>query len=274
MSATATLGNAGALAGSAAGSTASDYALEVRGLSKSFGGLEVIGDLSFAAPRGKATALIGPNGAGKTTVFNLVSGVYTPTAGTVLVNGQDITGVPSRRRIHAGVARSFQNIRLMQHLTVIENLLIGQHVRAQGLGALFSPFRLMPKHRWWKEAQQALDECGLGAYAQQTVGALAYGIRKRIDLVRATLAGPSLLLLDEPAAGLNPTETQDLLAHLRLLASRGTSLLVVEHDMPFVGEICEHVVVLNFGRKIAEGTLDEVRQVPQVREAYLGSEEE
>jgi branched-chain amino acid transport system ATP-binding protein len=242
-------------------------------LSKSFGGLQVLRDLSFSVKRGEATALIGPNGAGKTTVFNVVSGVYAPTTGRILLEGQDITAMPSRRRIRHGIARSFQNVRLMTHLSVVENLIVGQHVRASGLLDLVKPFRLIPNHRWRREAIAALAEAGLEAYANETVGALPYGIRKRIDLVRATLAGASLLMLDEPAAGLNPTETNALRAHLDLLKSRGVTLLVVEHDMHFVGNVCEHVVVLNFGEKIAEGTLADVQRDERVRAAYLGSEE-
>jgi ABC-type branched-subunit amino acid transport system ATPase component len=250
----------------------SEPVLTLDHLSKSFGGLQVLRDLSFSVKRGEATALIGPNGAGKTTVFNVVSGVYAPTTGRILLEGQDITAMPSRRRIRHGIARSFQNVRLMTHLSVVENLIVGQHVRASGLLDLVKPFRLIPNHRWRREAIAALAEAGLEAYANETVGALPYGIRKRIDLVRATLAGASLLMLDEPAAGLNPTETNALRAHLDLLKSRGVTLLVVEHDMHFIGNVCEHVVVLNFGEKIAEGTLADVQRDERVRAAYLGSE--
>ncbi|MEW6256953.1 MAG: ABC transporter ATP-binding protein [Pseudomonadota bacterium] len=249
-------------------------ALSISGLSKSFAGVRAIRDLSFEVPKGRTTALIGPNGAGKTTVFNLVSGVYGVDAGRITVNGQDVTHMPSRRRISTGVARSFQNIRLMSHLSVLENLLVGQHVRASSLGALLTPYRLIPNHRWKREARAALAESGLGAYADETVSALPYGVRKRIDLVRATLAGASVLMLDEPAAGLNPSETNALRDHLNALAQKGITLLVVEHDMHFVDSICESVVVLNFGEKIAEGPLSEVRRDPKVREAYIGMDGE
>ncbi len=242
-------------------------------VSKSFGGLQVIRDLSFSVRRGEATALIGPNGAGKTTVFNIISGVYQPTSGRIVLDEQDITSVPSRRRIGHGIARSFQNVRLMPHLSVCENLIVGQHVRATGLLNLLTPFRFMPNHRWRRQAIDALAEAGLASHADAMVGELPYGIRKRIDLVRATLAGASLLMLDEPAAGLNPTETEALRGHLELLKARGVTLLVVEHDMHFIGQVCDHVVVLNFGEKIAEGTLSAVQQDAQVRAAYLGYEE-
>ncbi len=247
--------------------------LAVDGLSKSFGGLSVIRDLSFNVTRGSSTALIGPNGAGKTTVFNLISGVYEVSAGTIRLNGEDVTSMPSRKRISAGIARSFQNIRLMSHLTVLDNLLVGQHVRSTGLLNLLQPFRLMPNHRWKREALKELEECGLEMYAHERISALPYGIRKRIDLVRATLASSSLLMLDEPAAGLNATETVELKKHLELLQSRGVTLLVIEHDMHFVDSICENLVVLNFGEKIAEGTFAQVQANAKVREAYLGTEE-
>lgn len=248
-------------------------ALSLKGITKSFAGVHAIQNLSFEVPKGVTTALIGPNGAGKTTVFNLVSGVYGVDAGTITVNGVDVTHMPSRKRISTGIARSFQNIRLMSHLTVLENMLVGQHVRNASLGALLTPYRLFPNHRWKVEAREALAESGLQGWADETVGALPYGVRKRIDLVRATLAGASVLMLDEPAAGLNPSETNALRDHLKALMAKGITLLVVEHDMHFVDSICQNVVVLNFGEKIAEGPLSQVRQDAKVREAYIGSEE-
>jgi len=247
--------------------------LALDGVGKSFGGVRVIRDLSFTVARGQTVGLIGPNGAGKTTAFNIVSGVFRPDTGTVAFDGRDITSVPSRRRIALGIARSFQNVRLMQHLTVWENLLVGQHVRTAGLVDLLTPFRLFRHHRWRTEVVAALAEMGLDGYADAMVGELPYGIRKRIDLVRATLAGASLLMLDEPAAGLNPVETQGLTSHLELLKARGVTLLIVEHDMQFVDKICDHVVVLNFGQKIAEGPLSLVQRDAVVRAAYLGSEQ-
>jgi ABC-type branched-subunit amino acid transport system ATPase component len=246
--------------------------LELDQVTLAFGGLTVLRDLSLAVGRGGATALIGPNGAGKSTVFNVISGVYRPTSGRVLLDGADLASVRSRQRIRLGIARSFQNVRLMPHLSVCENLIVGQHVRTSGLIDLLTPFRLMPNHRWRREAIDALAEVGLAGYADEPVGALPYGVRKQVDLVRATLAGASLLMLDEPAAGLNPTETHALRQHLDRLKGRGITLFVVEHDMHFIGQVCEHVIVLNFGEKIAEGTLQDVQKDAQVRAAYLGSE--
>lgn len=249
-------------------------ALAISGLSKSFAGVHAIRDLSFTARKGEATALIGPNGAGKTTVFNMISGVYPVDQGSVTVNGVDITHMPSRQRIGCGVARSFQNVRLMDHLSVLENLLVGQHIRASSLGDLLTPYRLFPNHRWKREARQALADNGLGRYADAMVSGLPYGVRKRIDLVRATLGGASILLLDEPAAGLNPSETNDLRDHLNALVASGVTLVIVEHDMHFVDSVSSNVVVLNFGEKIAEGPLSVVRRDPEVRRAYIGDEED
>jgi branched-chain amino acid transport system ATP-binding protein len=247
--------------------------LALDGVTKRFGGLTVIDALSFALPSGVRLALIGPNGAGKTTVFNLISGVYPVTEGRVLVDGADVTHVPSSRRIGYGVARSFQNIRLMAHLSAIENVMLGQSARARGLGGVLQPVGLGRRNRWRARARAALADAGLEAYADAAVGALPYGVQKRIELVRALMAEPKLLLLDEPAAGLNPGETRDLQARLERIADGGVTMVVVEHDMHFVGAFCDRVVVLNFGRKIAEGTPDEVRDEAEVREAYLGGDE-
>jgi branched-chain amino acid transport system ATP-binding protein len=251
--------------------TAPDVILALENVSKQFGGLRVIDDLSFAVRRGICTGLIGPNGAGKTTVFNLITGLFPIDAGRILLDGTDIARVPSRRRIRHGVARNFQNIRLMPHLTAIENVLVGQHCRNSGLRGVLQPVNLIPRNRWREQARAGLAEAGLGAYERASVGSLPYGIQKRIELVRALMAEPRLLLLDEPAAGLNSTETDMLREQLDAICrTRGVTLLVVEHDMHFVGALCEEVVVLNFGRKIAEGTPDAIREHPLVREAYLG----
>ncbi|HEY2135045.1 MAG TPA: ABC transporter ATP-binding protein [Xanthobacteraceae bacterium] len=251
--------------------SAPDVILALDNVSKHFGGLCVIEDLSFAVRRGVCTALIGPNGAGKTTVFNLITGMFQIDAGRIMLDGTDIARVPSRRRIRHGVARNFQNIRLMPHLSALENVLVGQHCRNGGLWGVLQPVNLIPNNRWREQARAGLAEAGLGSYERASVGSLPYGVQKRIELVRALMAQPRLLLLDEPAAGLNSAETDILRQHLDTICGRhGITLLVVEHDMHFVGALCEEVVVLNFGRKIAEGTPDAVREHPLVKEAYLG----
>lgn len=247
--------------------------LSVQNLSKSFGGLEVVRDLSFDVPERTATALIGPNGAGKTTVFNLISGVYQVSSGSIRFRGEDIGDVPSRHRIKRGIARSFQNIRLIPRLSVIDNLLIGQHVTLKWSLDVLQPFQLIRDHEWVRAARDELAAFGLRDYADEPVGLLPYGVRKRVDLIRATLSSPSILMLDEPAAGLNGSETRELHGHLQILKERGTTLLVIEHDMHFIRSMCDKIVVLNFGSKIAEGSFDQVRTDEQVREAYLGTEQ-
>ena len=220
-------------------------ALKVDKLTKNFGGVRAVSDLCFEAQTGQTLGLIGPNGAGKTTVFNLISGVYPVDLGSVEIHGCDITHMPSGQRVRAGL---------------VTDLLI--------------PYRLIPNHRWKREAREALAECGLEAYANEAVHALPYGVRKQVDLIRATLAGAKLLMLDEPAAGLNPTESNALRDHLRSLKKRGITILLVEHNMHFVSSICDQIIVLNFGEKIAEGSFHQVRQDAKVREAYLGQEGE
>lgn len=249
-------------------------ALVLDGVYKAFGGLQVTKNVSFSVEPGSRTALIGPNGAGKTTIFNLISGVYPIDEGSIRVHGKEIRELPSCERIHHGLARNFQNIRLMKHLTVVENLVLGQHSQNTGLANLLKPFGLSSRHKWWQQAYDALEEAGLADYAHSSVDALPYGLRKRVDLVRALMAKPTVLMLDEPAAGLNPTESEELLRELKLASEKGITLLVVEHDMHFVRNLCEHVIVLNFGELIAEGDMANIQNDPQVQAAYLGSDSE
>jgi len=246
--------------------------LRLDGICKRFGNLSVVEDLSFAVRRGARAALIGPNGAGKTTVFNLITGVFAVDAGHILLDGEDITAIPSRRRIGCGISRSFQNIRLMPHLSTLENVLVGQHCRNGGIGGVLQPVSLVPRNRWREEARAGLADAGLGAFERATVGSLPYGVQKRIELVRALMARPRLLLLDEPAAGLNPAEAGALREQLeRVCGGAAVTLMVVEHDMQFIGALCEEVIVLDFGRKIAEGSPEAIRHDPLVQEIYLGA---
>jgi branched-chain amino acid transport system ATP-binding protein len=187
-----------------------DAILELDRVSKHFGGLSVVEELAFAVRRGSRTALIGPNGAGKTTVFNLISGVFPVDSGSIRMDGADITRIPSRNRIRHGIARTFQNVRLMPHLSTLENVMVGQHSRSGGWRGILHPVNLVPRNRWREEARAALADAGLADYARASVGGLPYGVQKRIEVVRALLAKPTLLLLDEPAAGLNPAETETL----------------------------------------------------------------
>ncbi len=239
-------------------------ALRLEAVSKSFGGLKVIDDVGFSVVTGSRTALIGPNGAGKTTVFNLISGVYVPDSGRILLGDTDLAGVAASRRIGLGLARSFQNIRLMPHLSAVENVMLGEHHRRSVLSRAWGTSAT-------RRARQALQDAGLDTFEGLVVSELPYGIQKRIEVVRALMAEPAVLLLDEPAAGLNGAETDELRRLLEGVSRRGITILVVEHDMPFVHSFCDRVVVLNFGRKIYDGDNEGARQDPAVLEAYLGS---
>jgi branched-chain amino acid transport system ATP-binding protein len=246
--------------------------LEIDRLNLAFGGVDVLHGVSFRVPRGGRIALVGPNGAGKTSLFNVVSGVYAPSSGRVLFDGRDISRIPARRRIGLGMSRSFQNIRLMPHLSVVENVMLGQHSRAGGL-SLLTPVVPPWRSSWRREAESRLAAFGLDHYSGDAVSSLPYGVRKKIEVARALMADPVLMLLDEPAAGLNPSETADLVAFLRKIADGGVTLLVVEHDMSLVRELCTHAVVLNFGRLIYDGPTSAMQDDPAVLEAYLGPSE-
>lgn len=247
--------------------------LRLRDVHKSFGGLKVIDGVSMEVRKGERTALIGPNGAGKTTLFNLISGIYPLDSGTIEVDGRDITSIPAMHRAASGISRSFQNIRLMPHLSTLENVMLGQHVRARGLLHLAFPLNLLRRNRWVEQARNALEESALGTYPGQVVANLPYGVQKRIEVVRALMAEPKVLLLDEPAAGLNQKESEELQTLLVRISGQGCTLLVVEHDMNFVRKLCEKVVVLNFGQKIYDGPSAEIQQNHAVLEAYLGRDD-
>jgi len=247
--------------------------LEVQGLCRHFGGLPALSEVSFRAAAGEVTALIGPNGAGKSTLINCATGVDRPDAGTVLLNGRSLTGLPAHQVAALGVARTFQNLRLFPRLSVLDNVLCGLTVQAGGslLGAMLRPPALRDRERRLRlTALAALDRFNLATLADWPVGVLAYGDRKRVELARAVVGEPCLLLLDEPVAGLNAVETAAVGAEIRRLRAQGYTLLLVEHDMDLVMSVADRVVVLDGGRCIAQGSPDEVRRNPLVLEAYLG----
>jgi branched-chain amino acid transport system ATP-binding protein len=248
--------------------------LETRKLSRRYSGVVAVDGVDLAIHEGGIHAVIGPNGAGKTTLFNLLTGIAPPSEGGVRFAGQEIAALPAHRRAALGIARTFQNIRLFQAMTVLENVLTGLHARLDA-GLLATVLRL-PSFRAEERAaignaQAALAMVGLSGVADERADALSYGDQRRLEIARALAASPRLLLLDEPAAGMNPAETASLADLIRRIAADGATVLLVEHDMHFVMGLSETVSVLNFGRLIFKGSPEEVRRDPQVIEAYLGA---
>lgn len=247
--------------------------LQLDGVSRYFGGLPALDGVSFTIPRGRVTALIGPNGAGKSTLINCITGVDQPTGGSVLFQGQKITGLPAHRISRLGIARTFQNLRLFPRLSVLDNVLCG--LTGEGGNSMLMAMLRLPylRHRerlLRLRAMEALDRFSLSDKAFWPTAILAYGDKKRVELARATVSRPELLLLDEPVAGLNGEETGAVAEQLKRLRSSGHTILLVEHDMDLVMEIADLVVVLDSGRCIAVGTPGEIRRNPLVIEAYLG----
>lgn len=247
--------------------------LRVSGLSKHFGGLPALADVSFAAEKGKVTAIIGPNGAGKTTLINCLSGVMPPDEGSVFFGGRDTIGLPPHLVAKMGVSRTFQNLRLFPRMSVVENVLCGLIVKSgqSVIQALVRSPALRNRERLLKlTALDILDAFRLSDKADWPAGALPYGDKKKVEMARAFVSKPSLTLLDEPVAGLNPEETAEIAALINQMRFAGKTMILVEHDMELVMNISNHVIVLDGGKKIAEGTPEEVRHNPLVLEAYLG----
>jgi branched-chain amino acid transport system ATP-binding protein len=247
--------------------------LRTEALTRRYAGLVAVDGVDLAVATGDVHAVIGPNGAGKTTLFNLISGIVPPSSGQVWFDGQDVTLLPADGRARRGIARTFQNIRVFGAMTVLENVLTGLHARP-GPSVAATLLRLPAFRRAERaaveRARAALDFVGLADRAEARAAALAYGDQRRVEIARALAPEPRLLLLDEPAAGMNPAETEALGGLVRRIRALGTTVLLVEHDMGFVMGISDRVTVLNFGRRIFDGAPDAVRREPTVIEAYLG----
>jgi branched-chain amino acid transport system ATP-binding protein len=250
--------------------------LTVDAVSQRFGGLRALDDVSFDVPRGTICGLIGPNGAGKTTLINVISGLTPTSAGRILLDDEPITGLPPHAVAARGVGRTFQNIRLFADLSVLENVMLGHHLRQRG--TLLETILRLPRgrreERATREAARALlGRLGMEHLADVAAGTLAYGDQRRVEIARSLALEPRILLLDEPAAGMNAAETERLADFLRELRGTGLTLLLIDHDMDLIMRLSDVVVVLNFGRKIAEGPPEAIRNDPEVIQAYLGDED-
>ena len=251
--------------------------LSIRQVSKHFGGLHVLHDVSFEVPAGSIYGLIGPNGAGKTTVFNLVTGLLQPNGGSIDFQGESLIGMPSHQITHRGIARTFQNIRIFKEMDLLENVMVGlhDHLDYSGFGLFFNtPAYRAAEEKARARALELLTWVGLDHKAEMLADNLSYGDQRKLEFARALATEPKLLLLDEPVAGMNPSEKTILMEEIRNIRDRGYGVFMIEHDMRFVMGLCDRIAVLNFGRIIAEGTPDEIRNNPEVIEAYLGKEDE